>query len=191
MRYEIRSIGIWSVIKVLFFLNGFAGFAAGFVMAVFTALALTISGAVFLQEFNVDSAEMSLGFLFILYPVIGAIGGSVFGTFVSLVAVMFYNLLSRLVGGIEIDIALTDNKKQSENVAPLPQTKTTTTAQTAKQTLPPLPSAHRNMPIHQDDPVQQVEPAHQDKPVQPPKPDMPIEKVEPLDDKRVDKDNRE
>ncbi len=104
MRYEIKSIRLWSFLRVAFFLNILVGFLAGFLMAFFTAFfisALGSMGEMSPYGFNMP-AEFPVGVLFIIYPMIGAIFCAVFLTIFELIVVGFYNLIAKITGGLEL-----------------------------------------------------------------------------------------
>ena len=86
MRYEIKSIRLWSFLKIAFFLNILVGFLSGFLMAFFTAFfisALRSMGEMSRFGFEMPS-EFPIGVLFIIYPLVGAIFCGVFLTFFEL-----------------------------------------------------------------------------------------------------------
>lgn len=108
MRYELRTIGIWSFTKVAFFFNLVAGFVfglfyalfLGFIIAVMSSLGniLPIDPAAF------QSDDLSIGFMVILLPMFFAIVGAIVYTILGIIAVSLYNLIARLMGGIEFEL---------------------------------------------------------------------------------------
>ena len=80
MRYELKSVGLWALIKVSFFLNLVIGFIGGFFNAFFMLFLLTFSSAFPMMDMGVDPSEFSLSFLFIILPIVYAVGAAVFLT---------------------------------------------------------------------------------------------------------------
>ncbi len=101
MKYEIKSIKIWSVIKIGFFIWGLLGFISGLYIAVMAPVLLQ------LMDSMGGFAGASAGFGaigFILFPIVYGILGSVFGTVLTVVLAGFYNLLASLFGGLELNL---------------------------------------------------------------------------------------
>ncbi|MBK7140931.1 MAG: DUF3566 domain-containing protein [bacterium] len=102
MRYEIRSIGIWGLIKVGFFLNLLIGFLFGiFSSLIFIPIAraiLAMSGA---GDMGADEGS-SVGMLLLL-PILLAILGAFFNTLFMVLIAACYNLVARVVGGLEFE----------------------------------------------------------------------------------------
>lgn len=107
MRYELRSIGIWSFVKVAFFVNLVAGFVSGLLYALFFGAIMAAMSQ--MPQFGGAFQEMQgvgIGVMLILFPIIGAFSAAFFGTLFGLVFVVVYNLTARLVGGLELDFQL-------------------------------------------------------------------------------------
>ena len=109
MRYELKSIGIWSVIKVSFFLNGILGFIYGLLNALFIGFLLSVSSVFPIPEMWIDPADFSWGFLFVVFPIVMAIGFAVFLTILCALTAVLYNVVARLVGGYELDLTSAEN----------------------------------------------------------------------------------
>jgi len=106
MKFELRSIGYWSVVKVGFILNLVVGLCFGFIFALFVGGMMTImsefggmSGMPMLEE-----DIPSVGVLIILYPFLFGFVGAVLNTIFALIAAFVYNMIARLVGGIEFEL---------------------------------------------------------------------------------------
>jgi hypothetical protein len=101
MRYEIKSLGVWSFVRISFFLNLIVGFLIGLVYAAFLGVILTAAGSVGELPFN----PSALGpLLLILLPVIFAVGSAVLNTLMGVIIIVAYNLIARMVGGFEMDL---------------------------------------------------------------------------------------
>lgn len=103
MRYELKSIPLWPVTRVAFFVNLVVGFALGLLLAIFmmplvTALA-TVS-AYDAGELDYDSG--ALGALTMMIPFLTALWSAFFNTVFVVVVVLAYNLVCKFVGGIEL-----------------------------------------------------------------------------------------
>ncbi|HUV31110.1 MAG TPA: DUF3566 domain-containing protein [Acidobacteriota bacterium] len=106
MRYELKTIGIWPLVKVSFFLNLVLGFLYGLVNAFIMSMILAIAPSLpFASGLEFDPAEISLAFLFLLFPIFCALGGAVFLTLFCAVVALIYNAVARLLGGYEFDLA--------------------------------------------------------------------------------------
>lgn len=102
MRYEIRSIGIWGLIKVGFFLNLLIGFLFGiFSSLIFIPIAraiLAMSGAG-----DMGAEESSSAGMLLVLPILLAILGAFFNTLFMVLIAACYNLVARVVGGLEFE----------------------------------------------------------------------------------------
>ena len=135
MKLELQSIGVWSFVKVAFFVNlviGFlfgipAAFLAGLMSAVMKQMG-QFSGSSFSQE------NVSFGVLIVVLPVVYSLSSAFFGTLFGAIAVVAYNLIARLLGGLELN--LVDVTQQVAPTAPSP-----VFAQTPPPPPPPAPPA--------------------------------------------------
>ncbi len=101
MKYELKRIGTWSAIKIGFLIWGLLGFLFGIYMALMMPLFLEMLGSLGGSPFDGEAlTPIALIFLPFLYSIIGA----VIGMITTAIVVGFYNLISRLIGGIEINI---------------------------------------------------------------------------------------
>ena len=107
MKYELRSIGYWSVIKISFVVNLVVGFLVGIFLAIFMSLMMALMGSVGeLTGMPFPQDEMpSFGLLIIIYPLMLSLGGAVFNTILLLIIVFIYNIATKVMGGIEIELA--------------------------------------------------------------------------------------
>jgi len=101
MKYEIKSIRIWSVVKIGFFVWGLLGFLSGLYMAVMAPLLMSM-----METMGSFPGGMSdLGpIAFVLFPIVYGIMGSVFGTVLTVIIAGFYNLLASIFGGLELSL---------------------------------------------------------------------------------------
>lgn len=103
MRYELKSVGIWSYVKVAFFLNLIAGFLFGLLYAVGISFFMAV-----LSEFPAIQGSIApfdggsaIG-LMIFLPLVGAFGMAFFGTISFTIMTLLYNLIARVLGGVEL-----------------------------------------------------------------------------------------
>lgn len=169
MRYELKSIRIWSFTKVSFFVNLVVGFVLGLMYAMMLPILLagmSEFGGFFGQSF--DPSEVSIGVMLISMPIMGAMFAAVFHTLIGIVLIAMYNLVARLVGGLEMRFEPSETKPVSQVARPI-------TAHTAPHKAP-LAMAPRNDSAHvaatppPPPPVPGVSPTSPE-PVAPPEPD--------------------
>jgi hypothetical protein len=101
MQYTIRRIHIWSVIKIAFFILAISGFLVGLLWGIFLWAFSSVLEAIMPAEFG--TPEMSGLMVFILAFVLAPIYG-VFGAVTAGIATAIYNAISKLTGGIEIQL---------------------------------------------------------------------------------------
>ncbi|MFH2048571.1 MAG: DUF3566 domain-containing protein [bacterium] len=100
MKLEIKSIGIWSLIKISVFIH----LIVGFIFGVFYAFMLSfMSSAGVLPLDIMGNEDITLLGMIIIVPIMFSIGGAVFGTIWVVICVFIYNLLAKLIGGLEIN----------------------------------------------------------------------------------------
>ncbi|MFH1374589.1 MAG: DUF3566 domain-containing protein [bacterium] len=107
MRYEIKAIGFWPFIKISFFFNLIIGFLFGLLYALMLSVIMTIAGQLSnfpIEGLGVDIEELSIGGMVVIMPILFAILGAVFHTLIGVVLIAIYNLIARLVGGLEFDL---------------------------------------------------------------------------------------
>lgn len=149
MRYEVRSIGIWALIKVGFFLNLLIGFLFGiFASLIFipmTRVILTMAGA---GEMPYDEGA-SFGTLFFM-PFLLAILGAFFNTLFMVMVAACYNLVARIVGGLEFSFSSLPDTKLLQ-VAPVAAVAAVSSSGPSQDEpsviLPPPPPPFRPAPV--------------------------------------------
>jgi len=104
MRYELKSVGLWPVVKTGFFFHVIIGFVGGFVWAMFLGPLMALMEGLEGGYSEPWASDLSLGFLFVLMPILGALGAGFFYTVLVVIVAMIYNLVARLVGGLEFDL---------------------------------------------------------------------------------------
>ncbi len=120
MRYELKSIRIWSFTKVSFFVNLVVGFVLGLVYAMM--LPILVAGMSQFGGFygrSLDPSEMPIGVMLIILPIMGAMFAAVFHTLIGIVLVAVYNLVARLVGGLEMRFEPSETKPVSQVARPI------------------------------------------------------------------------
>ncbi len=117
MKLEIKSIGIWSLIKISVFIN----MIVGFIFGIFYAMMISfMSTAGLLPMDIIGSDDITFLGMLIVVPIMFSIGAAVFGTIWCVICVFIYNLLTRIVGGLEInteDISVKENIPQPQHEA--------------------------------------------------------------------------
>jgi hypothetical protein len=106
MRYELRSIGVWSFVRTSFFLH----LVFGFIIGLFYAAMFGLIMAVFSSLPYDNSADMGFDpsaigpVLLILMPFLFSIGAAVFGTLFTAIIAIVYNMVVRMAGGVEFEL---------------------------------------------------------------------------------------
>lgn len=106
MKFELKHIGYWSLIKISFVVHLIAGFAIGIIFALFIGLMLSLIANVGeLGGMPLPMEELPpLGILLAMYPIMLGFGGAFFGTIFMLIIAFVYNLTAKLIGGIEVEL---------------------------------------------------------------------------------------
>jgi hypothetical protein len=153
MRYEIKSIGLWPFIKVSFFFNLIVGFLFGLLYALLAGFILTIVSR--LSQFQPGFFEfgpiesMPIGLMIVVMPIVFAILGAIFYTIIGVILVLIYNLIARLVGGFELELAPAASAMPPPAGQPLTgytATPTYVTPAPPGPTPPPTPSTSPQVP---------------------------------------------
>ena len=120
MRYEVKSIAIWPLIRVSFFFSIIVGFLFGLLYAIFLGFIMTLATSVpMLDTGELALEELSWGLLLIVMPIMGAIGGAVFHTLLMVVFAIVYNLVARVVGGYEIRLEKVEDEAKAPPMRPV------------------------------------------------------------------------
>jgi len=122
MRYEIRSIGLWSTIKIWFPLNLIVGFGLGFLWVIIGLLAnpLMLAAGMPGAEQIIPRGE-SAGMVLIWMGLISAFMHGVIGTILLVGLSVLYNIGARLIGGWEITLDPVDTPSaEAPPTVPLP-----------------------------------------------------------------------
>lgn len=106
MKFELKSIGYWSLIKVSFLINLIIGFILGLFFALFVGFMLSV-----IEQFGgmpgmpMYAEEMApIGIMLVLYPFMFAFFGAIFYTIFFLIVAFVYNMIAKVLGGIEFDL---------------------------------------------------------------------------------------
>jgi hypothetical protein len=107
MRYELRSIGIWSLIRVSFFFNLVVGFLMGLI---YVPIFLLISalGQMGPSHWGGGLYAPEMGPWVLWLPIIGAILTAIFHTLFGVILTIAYNIIARLFGGLELNLNLVE-----------------------------------------------------------------------------------
>ncbi len=94
MKWELKHIDLASLAKVALFLNAILGFLIGIPVGFFIYLGSLLPG----MEENPIPRGLAIFFPFILMFIYGIVN-----TIIAILAGLFYNLVGRLFGGIEME----------------------------------------------------------------------------------------
>ena len=103
MKYELKRISVWSVIKITFVLNLFLGFLFGlfyaFIVLLITALPMSMMG-----EDSAGIFPALAGVAAFVLPFLFAFFFAVVYTIVAAIMTFAYNLVAKLTGGVEWEL---------------------------------------------------------------------------------------
>ncbi|UCD93799.1 MAG: DUF3566 domain-containing protein [Candidatus Zixiibacteriota bacterium] len=106
MKFELRTIGYWSLIKISFVVNLIAGFIVGIGIALFMGLMISfaerMAGLAGMPPLPEDMPP--IGFLMILYPFMISFGAAIFNTILYVIIAFIYNITAKVLGGIEVEL---------------------------------------------------------------------------------------
>jgi len=153
VKVELKSIGLWSFVKIAFFVNLIMGFLVGLLHAPFLGMIMSLaaSGYQGYDEFGGGFGDVSIGALLIILPIAFAFGGGVIYTLFELVIVVLYNLVARVTGGMEFDLSgiakafVTQPVQTPPQAAPL-RAQTTVPPPPPYQTPPSAPPPEQSPP---------------------------------------------
>jgi hypothetical protein len=106
MKYEVKSIGAWAFLRVIFFLNLVIGFISGLLFLPFMALGAFLESAYGGAEWGGPyGEEVSFGpWMIIVVPIFFALGFAVVYTILGLITIGLYNLIAKMTGGLEFNL---------------------------------------------------------------------------------------
>jgi hypothetical protein len=106
MRYELRSIGVWACVRTSFFLHLVFGFVIGLFYAAILGMMVALISSLPYGDTSDTGIDLSaLGPVFIiLLPILCSVGMAVFGTVFTAIFAVVYNLIVKMVGGIEFEL---------------------------------------------------------------------------------------
>ena len=109
MRYELKTVSIWPLVKVSFFLNAVMGFLGGLFAALALGFIMSIAPmSPFGQEAPFGGDGGSAGVMIIVLPLMYGIGGAIFGTIFGAIMAFIYNLTAKIAGGLEFELKPTE-----------------------------------------------------------------------------------
>ncbi len=105
MRFELKSIPVWPFIRIAFFCNLIAGVIIGLLyIPLLGVMMQAMSQSPLFGGEDLGAENVSFGILVIIVPIFMAFFTGFFWTLFELVMVGIYNLLARMVGGIELNL---------------------------------------------------------------------------------------
>ena len=140
MKLELKSIGIWSFFKISFIFNLIFGFIFGFIYAMFAGLILTfMSSMPMFDSGDINPDDLSIGVLMIGIPIFMAIFMAVINTIMGVIALGIYNLVAKLVGGLEFNFDQVQDQNLKFQQVQQPSVNTPTSSVQQQTTPPPIP----------------------------------------------------
>ncbi len=108
MIYEIKRVNIWSVVKIVFIVTFIAGAMAGTFYALLVSLFNNI-----IQDFSNGEFDYGYRVFNVMTPfftiLFFAIFSSIANCLISVIAVLVYNVLAQIIGGIKIELNQSGN----------------------------------------------------------------------------------
>ncbi len=111
MKYELKRIAVWPVIKITFMLSLVLGFITGIFYAIFITMFAFLPrqmGGTFGSEPDLPMAVG--GILLVIMPIFMAGFMAVINTIMAIITTLVYNLAARLTGGLEWELAPLDKR---------------------------------------------------------------------------------
>ena len=116
MRYEIKSIPVWPIVKIFFLINLVAGFIFGLLLAIVSSgLVSFYNELIQVSNPGYDVSLIPIEMLIIMLPLLFAFGNSIFTTTIMVIVIYIYNLLVKFTGGMELNLSEINIRESSEN----------------------------------------------------------------------------
>ncbi|MCK4857020.1 MAG: DUF3566 domain-containing protein [candidate division Zixibacteria bacterium] len=111
MKYELKRIAVWPVIRITFMLS----LVLGFITGIFYAIFITMFAFLPMQMGGTFGSEPDLpmavgGILLVIMPIFMAGFMAVINTIMAIITTLVYNLAARLTGGLEWELAPLDKR---------------------------------------------------------------------------------
>lgn len=104
MEFELKTINIWSVVKIVFVIS----LAIGALIGIFNAFIFTFINSIFqntyIDELNITYSSISIFYMIMFF----AISISLFHSVLSIIFIGCYNLISNWIGGIKFDLHISN-----------------------------------------------------------------------------------
>ena len=110
MRYEIKRIEVWSVVKIVFLLSLIAGFVIGLLYALMIGFLTGVMGTIAGGEFS-DTLGMFGGVALIFVVIFFTIFFAAIYTIVAAIGTALYNLLAKFSGGFTLELKSTEKNE--------------------------------------------------------------------------------
>ena len=107
MKFELKSIGYWSVIRISFIVNLILGLVMGVFFALFMQVIFSMGSKIAtLYGMSLPAEDIPpFIILIILYPIMFGFGGAIFNTMFVVVGVFVYNMIGKFIGGLELEMS--------------------------------------------------------------------------------------
>ena len=103
MRYELKSVAIWPMVKVTFLISLVIGFLLGLFIALLIGPMMAMMSSFGMPDSGLETARFSVGAMMLFLPILYALFMAVFNAIGALIAVGLYNAVARW-GGLEFDL---------------------------------------------------------------------------------------
>ncbi len=106
MKLELKTISLWPFIKVAVLLNTAIGFILGIFYALFLDVFINVMSSMpGLWPQDLSDADLPLGAMIIMFPIMFALMGGIVYTILGVILVTLYNLAASIAGGLEFEFA--------------------------------------------------------------------------------------
>jgi hypothetical protein len=148
VKYELKSIGYWSLIKISFIVNLIVGFIVGFFFALFIGIVVSLAANLTgMTGVAFPGGELpSIWVLIIIYPFMFGFGGAVFNTILYVIIAFIYNIAAKGVGGVELELNEVRVQTSTQIPPPMDQSATRVIPTPPPQTPPPPPPKVEPLP---------------------------------------------
>jgi len=146
MRYELKSVAIWPIVKVTFLISLVIGFLLGLFIALIIGPMIALMPSLGMSDSGFETARFSVGAMMLFLPILYALFVAVFNTIGALIAVGCYNVVARWGGGLEFDLGSIGEIRDYRPTERVVYGATAYPTQPAPPPPPPPPPPRQDMP---------------------------------------------
>ncbi len=110
MRYEIKRVEIWPIVKIVLIVSLLFGFFMGLINAAFFLLVDAITQTV--NSIGFDNVQTFDGSFIVFILIMSTLSVAFLSTFAAVVVTVIYNILSGWLGGLVVDLEAVNESDQ-------------------------------------------------------------------------------